>query len=50
MGILSRVESFLADVTLTPQLSRGTAEPESIYEAKFAAKYPGVKADVDLAF
>lgn len=33
----ARVQSFDADVTLTPRLSVGTAEPESIYEAKFAA-------------
>src|SRR5689334_17479866 len=30
------IRSFAADVTLTPQLSVGTADPESIYEAKFA--------------
>jgi prepilin-type N-terminal cleavage/methylation domain-containing protein len=35
---LARVQSFAADVTLTPRLSVGTVEPESIYEAKFAAK------------
>jgi Tfp pilus assembly protein PilE len=35
---LAHVQTFDADVTLTPQLSVGTAEPESIYEAKFAAK------------
>lgn len=35
---LAHVQTFAADVTLTPRLSVGTAEPESIYEAKFAAK------------
>jgi hypothetical protein len=33
----ARVQAFAADVSLTPRLSVGTAEPESIYEAKFAA-------------
>ena len=32
------IRSFDASVTLTPTLSVGTAEPESIYEAKFEAK------------
>jgi prepilin-type N-terminal cleavage/methylation domain-containing protein len=31
----ARVASFVADVTLTPKLSIGTAAPESIYEARF---------------
>jgi len=31
----ARIESFVADVTLTPKLSVGTATPESIYEARF---------------
>ena len=31
----ARVESFSADVTLTPMLSVGTATPESIYSAQF---------------
>lgn len=34
----ARVESFLADITLTPRLSVGTATPESIYEARFEGK------------
>lgn len=34
----ARVKSFVADVTLTPKLSVGTATPESIYEARFSAK------------
>src|SRR5688572_6692023 len=42
----ARVESFLADVTLTPQLSRGTVEPESIYEAKFAAKLTASRDEI----
>ena len=32
------IKSFSADVILTPQLSVGTVEPESIYQAKFTAK------------
>ena len=31
----ARVESFVANVELTPRLSAGTATPESIYEAHF---------------
>src|ERR1700736_1997752 len=31
----ARVKTFSADVVLTPRLSVGTAEPESIYEAQF---------------
>jgi prepilin-type N-terminal cleavage/methylation domain-containing protein len=34
----ARIESFTADVTLTPKLSVGTATPESIYEAHFKGK------------
>jgi prepilin-type N-terminal cleavage/methylation domain-containing protein len=34
----AKIESFSADVTLTPKLSVGTAAPESIYEAHFAGK------------
>jgi hypothetical protein len=34
----ARVTSFSAKVGLTPRLSVGTAEPESIYEATFSAK------------
>jgi prepilin-type N-terminal cleavage/methylation domain-containing protein len=34
----ARVQSFTADVTLTPRLSVGTAAPESIYEARFTGK------------
>jgi hypothetical protein len=33
----ARVQTFDAKVSLTPRLSVGTVEPESIYEAKFAA-------------
>jgi prepilin-type N-terminal cleavage/methylation domain-containing protein len=32
------ISSFDGDVTLTPRLSVGTVDPESIYEAKFVAK------------
>jgi len=35
---LARVQSFSADVVLTPRLSVGTATPESIYEAEFAGQ------------
>jgi type II secretory pathway pseudopilin PulG len=31
----ARISSFIADVTLTPRLSVGTATPESIYEVAF---------------
>lgn len=31
------IESFVADIDLTPRLSIGTAQPESIYEAAFKA-------------
>ena len=34
----ARVHSFVADVGLTPRLSVGTAEPQSIYEATFSAR------------
>lgn len=34
----ARISSFIADITLTPKLSVGTATPESIYEARFVGK------------
>ena len=34
---LALINTFAADVVLTPRLSVGTAQPESIYEAKFSA-------------
>lgn len=34
---LARVKTFVAGIDLTPRLSVGTSEPESIYEAKFRA-------------
>jgi hypothetical protein len=34
----ARVRSFVADVALTPRLSAGTLEPESIYEASMTAR------------
>ena len=37
-GPLAHVGSFDAEIALTPKLSVGTAEPESIYEARFAGK------------
>jgi len=43
------IESFVADIDLTPRLSIGTAQPESIYEAAFKAdikaKNPGRATD-----
>lgn len=36
---LATVKSFAATVSLKPELSVGTAEPESIYTAKLAAKF-----------
>jgi hypothetical protein len=34
----ARVRSFVADIALTPKLSVGTVEPESIYEASLSAR------------
>lgn len=34
----AHVKSFDADISLTPSLSVGTADPESIYEVKFVSK------------
>jgi prepilin-type N-terminal cleavage/methylation domain-containing protein len=39
---LARVQSFIAQVVLTPRLSVGTASPESIYEARFTGKIRAV--------
>jgi prepilin-type N-terminal cleavage/methylation domain-containing protein len=39
---LARVQTFTADVVLTPRLSVGTAAPESIYEAQFTGKVRAV--------
>src|SRR5262249_35989898 len=39
----ARVQSFEADVVLTPRLSVGTATPESIYEARFTGKCQAVR-------
>jgi len=41
----ARVQTFDADVSLTPRLSVGTVEPESIYEAKFAANLSARRDD-----
>ena len=41
---LATVSSFSADIALTPRLSVGTLEPESIYETKFAAKLVAKKS------
>lgn len=40
---LARVQSFQADVILTPTLSVGTASPESIYAAKFSGQMIAVQ-------
>ena len=50
----ARINSFTADITLTPKLSVGTAAPESIYEARFqgkieAARSAGKDGDYELA-
>ena len=34
----AQIKSFKAEINLTPRLSVGTAQPESIYEARFSAK------------
>ncbi|HEY8504531.1 MAG TPA: prepilin-type N-terminal cleavage/methylation domain-containing protein [Gemmataceae bacterium] len=39
----ARVQSFSADIVLTPRLSVGTASPESIYEAKFRGTIRAVR-------
>ncbi len=39
----AQVKTFTADVVLTPRLSVGTAEPESIYEAQFSGKIVAVR-------
>jgi prepilin-type N-terminal cleavage/methylation domain-containing protein len=41
----ARVSSFIADVTLTPRLSVGTANPESIYEAHFEGTIEAAQAE-----
>src|SRR5688572_6570974 len=43
----AHVRTFASDVTLTPRLSVGTVEPESIYEAKFAATLSASGDDAD---
>jgi prepilin-type N-terminal cleavage/methylation domain-containing protein len=43
----ARVQTFAAEVVLTPRLSVGTAEPESIYEAKFRGKIQAVRPGDD---
>jgi prepilin-type N-terminal cleavage/methylation domain-containing protein len=39
---LALVQTFMANVALTPRLSVGTASPESIYEARFTGKIQAV--------
>jgi len=51
---MARVQTFAAEVVLTPRLSVGTAAPESIYEAQFsgkiqAARPPKETGDCELA-
>jgi prepilin-type N-terminal cleavage/methylation domain-containing protein len=41
------INSFDAEVALTPKLSVGTAQPESIYEAKFSARLLASHPDED---
>jgi len=41
------VSSFEAEVALTPRLSVGTAQPESIYEARFSANMLASRPDND---
>jgi prepilin-type N-terminal cleavage/methylation domain-containing protein len=43
----AHVKTFVADVALTPRLSKGTATPESIYEAKFKGKIEAVRPNAD---
>jgi type II secretory pathway pseudopilin PulG len=43
------ISSFAANIALTPTLSVGTVEPESIYETKFTAKMQAKSADVGAA-
>jgi len=45
----AHVKSFVADVTLEPKLSTGTAAPESIYEARFKATIDAVRPAQDQA-
>ena len=44
----AHVKSFDADISLTPGLSVGTADPESIYEVKFDAKMDVKPASVEV--
>jgi Tfp pilus assembly protein PilE len=43
----ARVQTFSADIALTPRLSVGTASPESIYEARFVGKIEAVRPQKD---
>jgi prepilin-type N-terminal cleavage/methylation domain-containing protein len=40
----ARVQSFTADIVLTPRLSVGTVTPESIYEARFTGRIQAVRS------
>jgi prepilin-type N-terminal cleavage/methylation domain-containing protein len=45
----ARVQSFAADIVLRPQLSVGTATPESIYEARFRGRVRAARPAPDAA-
>src|SRR5574340_1114535 len=42
-AVPAQVQSFTADVALTPRLSVGTGAPESIYEAQFTGKIQAMR-------
>ncbi|MEA2735699.1 MAG: hypothetical protein QOE14_2150 [Humisphaera sp.] len=42
---LAVIRTFAANIALTPQLSIGTVEPESIYQTKFAATFQAVRGE-----
>ena len=44
---LAEIHSLSAEITLTPRLSVGTDQPESIYEARFAAKLQASRSSSD---
>jgi hypothetical protein len=41
----ARIRALTADIALLPRLSVGTAEPESIYEARFTASVQAARSD-----
>src|SRR5262249_8511202 len=40
----ARIQTFNAEITLTPRLSVGTDSPESIYEARFVGSVQAVRS------